>query len=310
MNKKGFFVIFSLFLIVFYYLFSNKSVNKEDGKVNLRQLLAVAIKAAECGGKEVVGNKDNLLIESKGKTKEGANDSVTNADLRSHCVMLSSFKHNFPNLKIISEESKAVCDDNHDYELETLDSNLTDDWVNAKEVTVWIDPLDATQEYTEKLYNYVTTMVCVAVNGEPVIGVIHKPFVPKTFWVWKGKSHSFDNAAVKENGDKIKVIVSRSHSGKVNEVVKEKFPAGKFEIIPAGGAGYKVLELVNGNADVYIHVTAIKKWDICAGNAILNALGGSMVTKDKKLITYGDPAQVLNDNGLIASLKREMSDKF
>lgn len=26
-------------------------------------------------------------------------------------------------------------------------------------------------------------------------------------------------------------------------------------------------------ADVYVHVTFIKKWDICAGAAILNALG-------------------------------------
>ncbi|PKU31503.1 hypothetical protein llap_18193 [Limosa lapponica baueri] len=122
--------------------------------------------------------------------------------------------------------------------------------VPAESVTVWIDPLDATQEYTEDLRQYVTTMVCVAVNGKPVIGVIHKPFSSYT--------------------------------------------------------GYKVLALLDvaeknqEEADVYIHVTYIKKWDICAGNAVLRALGGHMTTLTGEEISYTGSDG--NEGGLIASI--------
>ncbi|KAL7977819.1 hypothetical protein Chor_010771, partial [Crotalus horridus] len=101
------------------------------------------------------------------------------------------------------------------------------------------------------LVQYVTTMVCAAVDGKPVIGVIHKPFSEYT--------------------------------------------------------GYKVLSLLDvpeahqERADIYIHVTYIKKWDICAGNAVLKALGGHMTTLAGEEITYtGSDA---NEDGLIASVQ-------
>lgn len=63
------------------------------------------------------------------------------------------------------------------------------------------------------------------------------------------------------------------------------------------------MQIAGGLADAYIHVTEIKKWDICAGNAILNELGGEMTTKEGGLIDYSGNTTATNKKGLIATLR-------
>ncbi|KAG8319240.1 Inositol monophosphatase 3, partial [Homalodisca vitripennis] len=117
-----------------------------------------------------------------------------------------------------------------------LDS-LVDEELPVRDLAVWIDPLDATQEFTENLLDYVTTMVCVAHKGRPLMGVIHKPFgdPPHTTWAWLHHGMSPDLISYKSAGGETAVIVSRSHSGSIVETVHRAL-GSEVPIIKAGGA--------------------------------------------------------------------------
>jgi inositol monophosphatase 3 len=288
----------------------------------MRQLLAVSIELAVRGGDRLwsirKGHSSSALDETvKGKTKEGAKELLTKGDLESHRIIRYGFSRAFPQLKVVSEEHDTANPLESDFtthlELPPIELSKDADNIPLRNITVWIDPLDATQEYTENLLHYVTTMVCVAVNGQPTIGVIYQPFNKLTVWGYVGHGVSTNvinwlkSPKPTEKEPKTKVIVSRSHAGDVEKVVKTAL-GDKIQVIAAGGAGYKVLQLVNSSVDAYVHTTAIKKWDICAGNAILNALRGQMTTLNGQFIDYSETYNPKNDKGLLATLRNH--DKF
>lgn len=145
------------------------SSDEEDPfRVNLRSLLIAAIQAAESGGREVSRIWESARLESKAKgmTREGEKELVTRGDVASHKVMVHGLAATFPGLEIISEENGT--DDEEDEAVEETDfvkpfhlnnnpiilseelrSLPFDISFPMKSVSVWIDPLDATQEYTE-----------------------------------------------------------------------------------------------------------------------------------------------------------------
>ncbi|XP_071451035.1 putative inositol monophosphatase 3 [Hetaerina americana] len=311
LNPLGVCILLGACILLFVYMnYGPDDIRKEMSSgtsVNLKKMLIKAIDASVKGGKEVSKFKNHNFHEmSKGKTKEGANDPVTDADFMSHCAMYQALIESYPNVKIISEEKpNKKCDQLPSQDLSIPIENyimLKDVNVNAEDITVWIDPLDATQEFTESLFKYVTTMVCVAVKGVPVIGVIHQPFIDQTTWGWVGQGaspNSVNNQKIQEK----QIIVSRSHAGEVKNITLQAY-GSDFSVVPAGGAGYKVLEVLNGNAAAYVHVTAIKKWDVCAGDALLRSFDGKMTTIGGEQLDYGASSSAVNSDGIVAALQK------
>ena len=154
------------FIVLLIYIFSPTfntisipNEVKSQQSINLRKLVIGLILAARQGGKEVikVSLQPDFGTKSKGHTKEGVIDPVTLADVYSHCRIAHGLRRIFPKLQLISEEDvdKKNCpetDEFFDLDPTVLSSvTLPDLMADANDVTVWIDPLDATKEFTEKV---------------------------------------------------------------------------------------------------------------------------------------------------------------
>uniref|UniRef100_A0A183C1W9 inositol-phosphate phosphatase n=1 Tax=Globodera pallida TaxID=36090 RepID=A0A183C1W9_GLOPA len=260
--------------------------------------------ATEMGGHAIVrtfAENKKLRIVEKSQMDVGRPELLTKADLISNYLMLSLLRR-FPLLKVISEEKSEFLSEK---DVEQYRADNYEVWLGLREalskfpswriplarITVWIDPLDATQEFTESLTQYVTVMACVAIDGKPIFGAIHSPFLNETVFgmVDHGlfDSNGLPISVPSGRGDKLQktILVSRSHAGTVSDLVKRAFvnDSTSYVVEPAGGAGYKTLRLIRQSADLYIHTMAIKKWDLCAGDALIRSAGGVLLALDNGL---------------------------
>jgi Golgi-resident PAP phosphatase len=284
--------------------------------IDVRRVFAMTIHAVHRGGLEVVRVKEggDLATRSKGTIDAGATgkmqDPVTAADMASHRVMTRLLRAAYPFLALVSEEhddEETVAPTGGASSLRGMALSFTGQLPELKvapsDVTVWIDPLDATKEFTEGLYQYVTVMGCVVVGGEPIAGVIHFPMLNKTFWGYStpsGKRGVSPEGLGRESVSRhSKVVVSRSHTDAVERLAGQ---LGKdTTVVKAGGAGYKAVAVADGSFDAYLHTGPIKKWDICAPNALLRAVGGDLTGLRGQTIRYGKNDDPLVDVGVAAT---------
>ncbi|KNC53733.1 myo inositol monophosphatase, partial [Thecamonas trahens ATCC 50062] len=304
-------------------------VPSSAARVPYATILAAAVHAAESAGDVIaaVHTSKALATVTKGTTDEGVVDPLTLADLASHTIITSTLADLWPALVVVSEEddpdpdaAAAVADLLAAATPRPLDLHLFDDhdpgFLHAApldRLTVWVDPLDATKEFTEDLLEYVTVMVTVADAGRPVAACIHQVFADsaapdqphvtsaasrasRTVWALSGAATPGGHAE-SVLSPQPRVIVSRSHPGQLTEPL-DALHASK---IAAGGSGFKALAVWDGHADIYLHRTAIKLWDIAAPDALFTLNDGTFIGWSGARFDYSEPDAYLTHNGVLAS---------
>ncbi|XP_051501334.1 3'(2'),5'-bisphosphate nucleotidase 1-like [Myxocyprinus asiaticus] len=282
----------------------------------LMRLVASAYAVGEKAGaiiRKVLHSGELGIVE-----KTGANDLQTLADRLVQKSICTSLSRSFPKVTIIGEEDLPV---------EAVEEDLIESGQNSvilqkscpvqyaslkeEELVVWVDPLDGTKEYTEGLLDHVTVLIGIAYGGTAIAGVINQPFhnyqvgagatLGRTLWGVLGLGAFGFQLHQVPDGKRI-VTTTRSHSNKlVTDTIQAMEP---HDVIRVGGAGNKIIQLVEGKASAYVFASpGCKKWDTCAPEAILHAVGGKLTDMHGNAYRYDADVKHMNSAGVLATLR-------
>lgn len=172
-----------------------------------------------------------------------------------------------PGDAVLSEESSAVGD-------------------RSTAERVWIiDPLDGTQEFSEGRADW-AVHVALWQGGELVAGSVSLP----------AQNLGFSTARPPTLGPRahrgIRLAVSRARPPALVPQLAELFGAST---VPMGSAGVKVMSVIRGETDAYVHGGGQYEWDSAAPVAVARAAGLHTSRLDGSALTYNRADPLLPD---------------
>jgi len=206
---------------------------------------------------------------------------VTDADEDSEAVILSGLARLTPDIPVVSEEQDAS-------------GNRPFAAGHAPRRFWLVDPLDGTREFVARNGEFCINVGLVEDNY-PVFGLLLAP-VSETLWCCDDAGRAF---RLTSDGKRLAlrvrakpamgavIISSRSHGDDAAlDAFASESPLAERRRL---GSAQKFGVLAAGEADLYPRFGPTSEWDTCAGQAILEAAGGRVVTLAGARLGYGKP---------------------
>lgn len=208
---------------------------------------------------------------------KGDASPVTEADERAEAVILAGLAKLAPDIPVVAEESVAVG--------RTPDVSGGRFWL--------VDPLDGTKEFVSRNGEFTVNVAWIQ-DGAPRLGVVLAPaqgrlwagVVGQGAWVEDGEGRRAI-AVRRPPAEGLTVVASRSHG---DEAALSRFLQGRpVARVVQAGSSLKLCLVAEGQADLYPRQGRTMEWDIAAGQAVLEAAGGQVLTLEGTPLRYGKP---------------------
>ena len=228
---------------------------------------------------------------------KGDMSPVTRADRDSEAIILEALGRLAPDIEVVSEESCA------------------ETFAPLPERFFLVDPLDGTKEFIKKRSDF-TVNIALIERGRPRFGLVYAPARSLLAMTIAGGKAVEAELPPNESGaelSKLKqtplrarrapeagltALVSLSHLDPETEAF-----LGKLNIAErsAAGSSVKFVAIAKGEADLYPRFGPTMEWDTAAGQAVLEAAGGTVIEPNGTQLGYGKTQLGLRNPSFIAS---------
>ncbi len=202
---------------------------------------------------------------------------LTAADSAAHRLIDAGLRRLTPEIPVLSEEGRDIAfQERRSWERFWL-----------------VDPLDGTKEFLKRNGEF-TVNIALVQAGRPTAGVIFAPALDLLYLGKRGegarrwrKGRGAEEIRVRNPAAiGLVVVQSRSHpSAELDSFLKTVTVAESLAV----GSSLKLCAVAEGRADLYPRFGPTMEWDTGAGQAILEAAGGSVAGLDGSPLSYNKP---------------------
>jgi 3'(2'), 5'-bisphosphate nucleotidase len=155
-----------------------------------------------------------------------------------------------------------------------------------------VDPLDGTKEFIKRNGEF-TVNIALIEHGVPVLGVVLAPTSGEAFIGDRHGAYACNTltgvptgkqAISTRTADPLRIVASRSHGHAALAALCNALQVGSDVSV---GSSLKFCLLARGDAQLYPRFTPTCEWDTAAGQAVLEAAGGVVLTLDGQRLGYG-----------------------
>lgn len=206
---------------------------------------------------------------------------VTDADHAAEAIIVAGLRALTPGTPVVAEEEMAA-------------GRVPG--VAGGEPFWLVDPLDGTKEFIKRNGEF-TVNIALIENRRPTLGIVLAP-VPDTLWrgadgLGADKSEqggAFEEIAVRSPPPEgLTAFASRSTAIYSDLDIWFRNSGLTVAERKQAGSSLKFCRIAEGRGDIYPRFGPTNEWDTAAGQGVLEAAGGEVVTTDDRPLAYGKP---------------------